>query len=211
MTLTGHSLACQRSENLIFSEIDFSIEAGNICLVKGPNGSGKTTLLRLLAGFLKVEIGHLIYNDKDITNDREIRAEYFLYLGHQNALKNQLTVEDQILFWQVVSNNEYDFNNDPMEIHSILDKRLYECSEGQRRRIALTRLVIENKKFWLLDEPTVSLDTKNMQLFKDTLRIHCDNGGSAMIATHDSIGIESSAEIHLSLDKSLLKQNDPFI
>ncbi|MED5531837.1 MAG: ATP-binding cassette domain-containing protein, partial [Pseudomonadota bacterium] len=74
MTLTGHSLACKRGENLIFSEINFSVIPGSMCFVKGPNGSGKSTLLRLLAGLLGTAEGRLTLDEIDITNDREIRA-----------------------------------------------------------------------------------------------------------------------------------------
>ncbi len=211
MKLTGHSLSCKRGESLIFSEINFSINSGSICFVKGSNGSGKSTLIRLLVGFLKSETGYITLDDQDITNDREIRAENFLYLGHENVLKPQLTVIEQILLWQGVSQNTYNFESDPMKVHSILKKKLYQCSEGQRRRVALTRLSIEKKRFWFLDEPTVSLDDNNVQLFKESLKDHCDNGGSAFIATHDNIGINPSFEILLSMKKSSTEQNDPFI
>ena len=77
--------------------------------------------------------------------------------------------------------------------------------------MALTRLSIEKKRFWFLDEPTASLDDNNIQLFKESLKNHCNNGGSAFIATHDNIGIKPSFEILLSIQKSLTEQNDPFI
>ena len=211
MILTGTSLACKRGENLVFSEIDFEIDKGTTCFIKGPNGSGKSTLLRLIAGFLRAEAGYLILDKIDITNNREIRTENFLYLGHQNVLKNHLTVMQQILFWQGIFKKNYNFEFDPMNIHMILNKKLYQCSEGQRRRVALARLNIEMKKFWLLDEPTSSLDNNNVKLFKKNLRNHCEMGGSAIIATHDKIDIKPSFEIHLSLERSLLKKNDPFI
>ena len=211
MTLTGQSLACKRGENLIFSKINFSVIPGSICFVKGPNGSGKSTLLRLLAGLLGTAEGHLTLDKIDITNDREIRAEKFLYLGHQNVLKQHVTVKEQISFWQGITKKCYDFETDPMNVQPILNKKLHQCSEGQSRRVALVRLAIEMKKLWLLDEPTASLDTVNVQLFKRILKDHCNNGGSAVIATHDNIGIKPSSDIHLSLDKSSLQQNDPFI
>ncbi len=211
MTLTGHSLACKRGENLIFSEINFSLILGEVCFVKGPNGSGKSTLLRLLAGLLSIEKGYLTLNKLDITDNKEIRAEKFLYLGHHNALKQHLTVMEQISFWQRITKKCYDFESDPMNIGSILNKKVHQCSEGQSRRVALARLTIEMKTFWLLDEPTASLDIESVKLFKDVLKNHCDKGGSAVIATHDNIGIKPISEIFLSLDKSLLQQNDPFI
>ena len=211
MTLTGHSLACKRGDSLIFSDMNFSIIPGAICFVKGPNGSGKSTLLRLLAGFLSTEAGYLTLNKKDITHDKEVRAERFLYLGHQNALKPHLTVLQQISFWQGITKKFYDLESDPMNLQSILGKKLHRCSEGQCRRVALSRLTIEMKKFWLLDEPTASLDAINIQLFKDVLQNHCNNGGAAIIATHDNLGIKPSSEIYPCLDNSLLNNNDPFI
>ncbi|MFL2790320.1 MAG: heme ABC exporter ATP-binding protein CcmA [Paracoccaceae bacterium] len=212
MNLTGQSLACKRGENLILSGIDFSINTGEFCFVKGPNGSGKSSFLRLLAGFLKVEIGSLYLNKENITDNREARVDNFLYLGHQNVLKSHLTVIEQITFWELASNKLYDFSCDPMNIKIILKKKIHECSEGQRRRVALARLVIEkNKNIWLLDEPTVSLDENNVKIFKGILIEHYKNGGLAFIATHDNLGMKPDLEINLGAKKYLPLKPDPFL
>ena len=211
MYLIGQSLACKRGENLILSGIDFSVNAGELCFVKGPNGSGKSTFLRLLAGFLKVEKGSLFLDKKNITDDREARVGNFLYLGHQNVIKSHLTVMEQITFWELASKKLYNLSSDVLNIKLILSKKIHQCSEGQRRRIALVRLVLEKKNIWLLDEPTVSLDENNVKIFKGILIEHYKNGGLAFIATHDNLGMKPDLEINLGAKKYLPLKPDPFL
>ena len=172
MHLIGSSLSCKREGKLIFSELSFKVSSGEICLIKGPNGSGKSTLLRLLAGFLKVSSGEITLDNKKITNKKDVIYENFFYLGHNNPLKSYLTVKQQIDFWEGITQKKYDLEVDSFNLKNIMDLKIYECSDGQKKRIGLSRLTIDDKKIWLLDEPTNSLDIDNIEILKKHLKLH---------------------------------------
>ena len=186
MHLIGSSLSCKREGKLIFSELSFKVSSGEICLIKGPNGSGKSTLLRLLAGFLKVSSGEITLDNKKITNKKDVIYENFFYLGHNNPLKSYLTVKQQIDFWEGITKKKYNLEVDSFNLKKIMNLKIYECSDGQKKRIGLSRLPIDDKKIWLLDEPTNSLDIDNIEILKKHLKLHQKKGGLAMIASHEN-------------------------
>ena len=135
MHLIGSSLSCKREGKLIFSELSFKVSSGEICFIKGPNGSGKSTLLRLLAGFIKVSSGEITLDNKKITNKNDVIYENFFYLGHNNPLKNYLTVKQQIDFWEGISQIKYNLELDSFNLKRIMNRKIYECSEGQKKRL----------------------------------------------------------------------------
>ena len=210
MLLIGSSLSCKREGKLIFSRLSFKINSGEICLIKGPNGSGKSTLLRLLAGFIKVTTGEIILNNANITNNSDIIYEHFFYLGHNNPLKNYLTVKQQIDFWEGISQIKYNLELDSFNLKRIMNRKIYECSEGQKKRIGLSRLTIDDKKIWLLDEPTNSLDIENIEILKKHLKLHKKKGGIAMIASHGGFILKPDKNIIMTLETPKNFEKDPF-
>ena len=210
MYLIGSSLSCKREGKLIFSELSFKVSSGEICLIKGPNGSGKSTLLRLLAGFLKVSSGEITLDNKKITNKKDVIYENFFYLGHNNPLKSYLTVKQQIDFWEGITQKKYDLEIDSFNLKNIMDLKIYECSDGQKKRIGLSRLTIDDKKIWLLDEPTNSLDIDNIEILKKHLKLHQKKGGLAMIASHENFIFRPYKEIKLTLETPKNLEKDPF-
>jgi len=210
MHLIGSSLSCKREGKLIFSELSFKVSSGEICLIKGPNGSGKSTLLRLLAGFLKVSSGEITLDNKKITNKKDVIYENFFYLGHNNPLKSYLTVKQQIDFWEGITQKKYDLEVDSFNLKNIMDLKIYECSDGQKKRIGLSRLTIDDKKIWLLDEPTNSLDIDNIKILKKHLKLHQKKGGLAMIASHENFIFRPYKEIKLTLETPKNLEKDPF-
>ena len=210
MLLIGSSLSCKREGKLIFSRLSFKINSGEICLIKGPNGSGKSTLLRLLAGFIKVTTGEIILNNANITNNSDIIYEHFFYLGHNNPLKNYLTVKQQIDFWEGISQIKYNLELDSFNLKRIMNRKIYECSEGQKKRIGLSRLTIDDKKIWLLDEPTNTLDIENIEILKKHLKLHQKKGGIAMIASHGGFILKPDKNIVMTLETPKNFEKDPF-
>ena len=210
MHLIGSSLSCKREGKLIFSELSFKVSSGEICLIKGPNGSGKSTLLRLLAGFLKVSSGEITLDNKKITNKKDVIYENFFYLGHNNPLKSYLTVKQQIDFWEGITQKKYDLEVDSFNLKNIMNLKIYECSDGQKKRIGLSRLTIDDKKIWLLDEPTNSLDIDNIKILKKHLKLHQKKGGLAMIASHENFIFRPYKDIKLTLETPKNLEKDPF-
>ena len=210
MFLTGSSLSCKREGKLIFSKLSFKIKSGELCFIKGPNGSGKSTLLRLLAGFIKVQTGKITLNKINITNKLDKIYNNFFYLGHNNTLKNYLTVKQQINFWEGLSQKKYDLDLDSFNLKKILDRKIYECSEGQKRRIGLSRLTIDDKRIWLLDEPTNSLDIENIEILRKHLQLHQKKGGVAIIASHEAFILKPDQDIIMTLESPINLEKDPF-
>ena len=143
-------------------------------------------------------IGNLIYNN-------------FFYIGHSNSLKNYLTVKQQIDFWEGISEKKYNFEADSFNLKRILNRRIYECSEGQKRRVGLSRLSIDNKKVLLLDEPKTSLDIENVSRLKNYLKDHQKKGGIAIVASHEAFISSNNQDIILTLNPPKNRERDPFI
>ncbi len=195
MRLTTRDLACLRGGRRIFRDLGFQVAAGETLLVTGPNGAGKSSLLRLIAGLLRPAAGsiELAGGDPELTI-----AEQAHYLGHQDAFKPALTVEENLAFW-------VDFLRTgpakPALAAVGLDglgrlPALY-LSAGQRRRLSLARLIAVPRPIWLLDEPTSALDTAAEAMLTGLMLSHLANGGLIMAATHASIGLEGAKELKL--------------
>ena len=214
------NLSYHRNGRHIFSDINFKVESGTYLVVEGPNGSGKSTLLRILAGLLPIQEGALKIYGNEITNNYDFLAQNVEYVGHLNAVKKQMSLWDNLQFWNDVSGFEVLNNlklkiNDPMKISSFKDQFAYLCSAGQIRRVALSRLATSKKKIWLLDEPTTSLDQRSTQSFSRLIKEHCLKGGVAVIATHSKLKIFKIDSVTISLKpiKRIQKtaRIDPFL
>ena len=218
--LEAENLSYHRNGRHIFSGINFKIEPGTCLLVEGPNGSGKSTLLRVLAGLLPVQTGTLVINGNQAAHNFDFIVENIEYVGHLNAVKKQMSLWDNLQFWADVSGIgsldklKPDFK-DPMKVFSFKNQVTQLCSEGQIRRLALSRLSITKKNIWLLDEPTNSLDQSVKQSFTQLINGHCLRGGIAVIATHGKLDIPKVHSISIDLKKNKNVQKaaylDPFL
>jgi heme exporter protein A len=158
----------------------------------GPNGSGKTSLLRILCGLLAPAEGQILWNGANI---RSLGEEYFTsvtYLGHRHGIKDELSAAENLRISNALNGIEITEEH----AHDILSRmglggrqtlpaRL--LSEGQRRRVALARLVVCNTKLWLLDEVLTSLDAKAIALVRSLIEEHLQGGGMAIVATHQDM------------------------
>ena len=218
--LKAKRLSYYRNGSQVFSGVSFDIKIGTCLFIKGLNGSGKTTLLKMLAGFIPIQKGVIRLNGKDATNNYDVLDENIDYIGHFNAMKKQMTAWDNLTFWNRLCeqsnqvNLEEDFN-DLMSITDFKNQQIEFCSVGQIRRIALARLNTSNKKVWLLDEPTSSLDGTAVNNFNKMIKKHCNDGGIAIITSHHALKIPEVLSQSLELSKKDVKQNnlrsDPFL
>ena len=160
--------------------------------LQGPNGSGKSTLLRLMAGLISPLEGKLIWNGREIQIQERDFCVYFHYVGHQDAIKNALTVEENLRFWsdlRSLGRNEYMIKRalDTFSLTDLSSLPARFLSAGQRKRLNLTRLCTTTAPLWILDEPANSLDKESSEILDDLIKIHQKDGGILAIATHDIV------------------------
>jgi heme exporter protein A len=193
-SLTADGLACVRGERRLFDSLSFTVKAGQALSVEGPNGAGKTSLLRMIAGFLAPAAGTLTLTDSGTSiTDAEERGRFIGWLGHQDGLKPQFTVSEQLHFYrQLYAGAARAGEEDVLDQVGLTRQRDLPCrylSAGQKRRLALARLVICGRPLWLLDEPFAALDTAGQALVAHLMTMHCGAGGIVIAATHDPLGL----------------------
>ncbi len=200
--LAAENLSLVRAGRTVARGVSLRLEPGKATLLRGPNGAGKTTLMRTLAGLLAPGAGTLRVETPDGArgDPGDLRAAA-VFFGHLNALKSALTVWENLRFWTrlygVRAEEEIGPALDAMELGPLARRRAGDLSAGQKRRAAFCRVLLSRKAIWLLDEPTASMDARAADLFRAGVESHCARGGSALIATHDSIAIEGAAAVEL--------------
>lgn len=177
LVLEAKSLACERGGRLIFDKLSFSFSSGEVVELRGPNGAGKSSLLRLIAGLNKPIEGSL-----RLTGQPEDVATQAHYIGHLEAVKPALTVKENLAFWSSFQGGSA--NLAAFKLQHLANDEARLLSEGQRRRLSLSRLVSVKRPLWLLDEPTVGLDQTAMADLRNAIDIQRSEGGIIIAATH---------------------------
>ena len=190
------NLGCARGERRLFSGLNFSLPAGTFLQAFGPNGSGKTSLLRIVCGLTAPAAGEVRW---DGTNIRRLGEEYFAqiaYVAHQNGIKDELDPVENLRISCGVAGNALSKRKAQVVLERVglskqkdLPARL--LSAGQRRRLALSRLLASPAKLWILDEPLASLDDDGATLALNLISEHLSNEGMAIIATHQEMGLSA--------------------
>lgn len=192
-------LACRRGERILFRGLNLRVDAGQIVWVRGANGSGKTSLLRLLAGIARPDAGRI---EHDAERER-------VYIGHANALKDDLTAAESLRFLSRL----HGFDASDAAIIGALasfglttrrDAPVRTLSQGQRRRVALARLCVAPvTALWLLDEPFDALDAEGVSALNTLLTEHTAHGGSVLLTSHVLLTLNTPTPIVLQLDQAL--------
>lgn len=213
MTLSVSNLACQRGGRTIFSQLSLQIAPGEAVVLRGPNGAGKSTLLRVLAGLIPAQSGDVTLLGTHFKNRDEFLSQ-ITYAGHLDAIKPQLTVAENLRFWaDLFGSDALDKTMTDFRLDEIADRPAHSCSAGQKRRLGLARIAVTSRALWLLDEPTVSLDTETTARFAATIDAHCASGGMAFIATHIDLGLKSSRTFEMTahVASADTPEHDPFL
>ena len=187
----GRRLACLRAEKLVFAELDLTFANGEAVVLGGANGSGKSSLLRLLAGLLAPSAG-----DAEWQGEPACR-----YLGHGDAVNPALSGREALDFWRHLWGGDAAAVAPALaafDLTPVADVPARMMSAGQRRRLALARLLLAPAPVWLLDEPTVGLDAGARAALERVLASHLAAGGAAVLATHVLVALPAAT--HLCLD-----------
>jgi heme exporter protein A len=182
--LTAEGLAVFRGERLIFRELSFVVPASGAMVLAGANGTGKSTLLRTLAGLMRPVAGRVLWGNADALSDPAEHGRRVAYVGHLDAVKPGLTVAENLRFAARVAGKSLAAALEAMELGQLAELPARMLSAGQKRRLALSRLVLSNAPLWLLDEPTLGLDTASIERFGTLLAAHRASGGIVVAATH---------------------------
>jgi heme exporter protein A len=196
----GYRLSCRRSERMVFTGLDFAVPAGGALLLTGPNGSGKSSLMRLMAGLIRPYGGRLEHDGMRLSDDPALHRELVAYLGHQDAVKPMLTVGEGVRFWASLRGHRdrAEAAMAAMGLGDLADVAGRFLSSGQRRRAGLARVIAGGAPIWLLDEPTVGLDTKSIAALETALAAHRAEGGIVVAATHAPIALPGAGSLNLA-------------
>ncbi|MGA7749733.1 MAG: cytochrome c biogenesis heme-transporting ATPase CcmA [Gallionella sp.] len=187
-------LTCSRGDHRLFCGLNFSLNPGQIMQVQGANGSGKTSLLRTLCGFIMPDEGDIVWNGENI---RELDEDYYaemLYLGHLNAIKDELSALENLRISAGLSGVALE-ENEAMAALRRMGLRGRELlptkvlSQGQRRRVALARLMVSDAKLWILDEPLTALDVGAVELIQGLIAEHLAQQGMVIFTTHQPLQV----------------------
>lgn len=185
-TLTLLDIAIIRNHFHLVEGLGVTLFPGAILRVIGTNGAGKTSLLRIIAGLADANAGQVICNQVDIR--LEIHTYYSMvnYIGHLDAINNELTTLENITFWTTIYNSieTLDAAISHMELQNYLDIPAGKLSKGLRKRVALTKLLISHKCFWILDEPFANLDALSTERLCNMIAAKSSQGGIIIISSH---------------------------
>lgn len=195
MELNAKDLTCERGGRIVFRDVSLSLKAGQLMQLTGPNGSGKSSLLRLIAGLNESQTGSvtLAGGSDDLTIGQQAH-----YVAHQEPVKGALSVFENLAFWRdFLGGGDVDAALAAFDLSRLSSYPAGLLSAGQKRRLALARLVLVPRVLWLLDEPTVGLDTASLARLVGVMAKQLDAGGMIIAATHVPLGREPDLRLDL--------------
>ena len=192
--LTIHDLACERSERWLFKGLSFGLSASQLLLVQGGNGQGKTSLLRLLTGLGRPDAGEVRWRGEPIARCRDRYHREMAYLGHANGIKDDLNPVENLRFHVALHGRPFEQAQalDTLKrlgLSRCLDLPCRALSFGQRRRVALSALLLAGASLWILDEPLTGLDVTAVALVEGLIRDHLHAGGMVVATTHQVMNL----------------------
>ena len=199
--LQAHALAYARNEEPIFGPLDFALRPGEIVLIEGDNGSGKTTLLKLLSGLLEPTSGEVLLHGVRLTLAK--LSHQVAMLGHLLGLKMELSTLENLRFTLGLGGIRSGITPQmalaSVGLEGYEDQPLRSLSAGQKKRVALARLLLVPAALWLLDEPYANLDREGIDLVNRLLDHHARRGGAALITSHGAYAYTSGTPRRIRL------------
>ncbi len=205
--LEALQLECTRGERRLFTGLSFALSRGQLLRVAGANGSGKTSLLRIMCGLLAPSAGELRWCGKSIRSEREEYSRNLLFVGHLNALKDDLTAVENLQVAAALGGKPADVGRmlaalDCFGVAHCAELPAKVLSQGQRRRVALARLALApTAPLWILDEPFAALDVAAVVELERLLASHLASGGMVVLTTHQEVAVVAHAVLRVDLDQ----------
>ena len=187
------NLCFERDEIKVIDRVNLELNSGDLLQVEGCNGSGKTTLLRLLTTAIKPTSGRIFYQGKKLSDCRYEYCSNIIFIGHQIALKERLTPVENLNWLSPIGISQDSINRalDLVGLRDFETAPSWSLSAGQKRRVALARLIVSNAKIWFLDEPFTAIDTQGIGLMRQLIDDHVSKGGAVVFSTHQSVDMKN--------------------
>jgi len=199
--LEADGLGCLRGDVPVFAGVSFALEPGDALVLGGPNGSGKSSLLRVLAGLLPPAAGRVLWDSHPVDPADETHRGRVAYLGHADALKPALTARENLDFWARLHGapaGTVEAALDRLGLSALADTPVGVFSAGQRRRLAIARVLASAATVWLLDEPAVGLDRPAVHRLMRVLDAHRAAGGIVVAATHQPLDLADAHALDMA-------------
>ncbi len=200
--LLTKNISLFRADKIIFENINLSIGSGKILGLKGKNGSGKTSLIKTILCILEPTSGSIFWKGKNIEKNLYDFYNNVTYIADKTSSLKQLTINENIKIWKNIFLSK--INNDQIEkilqtlkLDSYKNKKTNILSLGETKKLELLRLIIENKKIWILDEPFTNLDSEAIDVIKQTFEDHCKKEGSIIFSSHQNVQINTTEDLLL--------------
>ena len=203
--LTADNVVGVRGERLLFEKLTFKCLNGTVLYLQGANGTGKTTLLRMLCGLSKPYAGSINWCGENINALAEEYYKHVLYIGHLPGIKEDLTALENLQFSMALSGTPFHLPQATEVLKMLglargLNLPTRMLSQGQRRRVALARLWLQDLPLWVLDEPFTALDATATELLKQKIESFANTGGMVIMTTHQEVIIDAPSFVQLRLD-----------
>lgn len=204
-TLDARDVSVARGYRSVLKNISFALAAGNVLHIHGANGCGKTSLLYVLTGLRRADAGTIFWSDTPIQDDLFSYQQQLCFVGHENAVKLELTVQENLANfyqWQACK---------PVAAQDVLgwlgltahaDDLCQQLSAGQRRKLSLARLLLTQAPLWILDEPFTALDQASINYFQSLMTQHAQAGGIVILTSHQALDWQAYAVTDLLLERA---------
>ena len=200
--LLAQNISLLRSNIKIFENINLSLNGGKIIILRGKNGSGKTSLIKTILNLFEPSSGSIYWKGKLLKNNLYDYYNHLTYIADRTSSLRQLSINENIKIWKSTCLSKIDFKQidnvlSTLKLIDLKNKKVNTLSLGEIKKLELIRLIIENKKFWILDEPFTNLDSESIDVLVQTFEDHCKNDGSVIFSSHQVLQIRNLEEILL--------------
>jgi heme exporter protein A len=200
--LETRDLSCNRNDRLLFEHLDFTLQPGQMLVVEGPNGCGKTSLLRILTGLRMADGGEILWRGNPIDRLAGDYYEQVAYVGHHDGVKHELSCLENLRLARAMgmpSTTDLDDVLEQVNLYAYGETEVGSLSAGQKRRLALARLLATDSMLWILDEPFTSLDKASMSMFASLFEQQLQRQGIIVMTSHHDISLPTQSLQRLQL------------